>query len=68
MFEHQDQKILVQNIKIIGIYVDIASQVCQKFRSDYYLDHKKNKSILMFSINHSNCFTETYLKPSQDLR
>ena len=29
---------------------------------------RKNKSVLMFLINPSNCFTETYLKPSQHLR
>ena len=28
---------------------------------------RKNKSVLMFLINPSNCFTETYLKPSQHL-
>ena len=29
---------------------------------------RKKKSILMFLTNPSNCFTETYLKPSQHLR
>ena len=29
---------------------------------------RKNKSISMFLINCDNCFTETYLKPSQNLR
>ena len=29
---------------------------------------RKNKSILIFLINPSNCFTGTYLKPSQQLR
>ena len=29
---------------------------------------RKNKSVLMFLINSSNCFTEMYLKPSQHLR
>ena len=29
---------------------------------------RKNKSILMFLINPSNCFTGMYLKPSQHLR
>ena len=29
---------------------------------------RKNKSILMFLINPSNCFTGTHLKPSQHLR
>ena len=29
---------------------------------------RKNKSTLMFSINPNNCFTKTYLKPSQHLR
>ena len=38
--------------------------------SDQTITHiiRKNKSVLMFLINPSNCFTETYLKPSQHLR
>ena len=45
------KKIVVHSkafIKIIGFEID--SQVCQKFRSDYYWDNKKKKkkSILMF--------------------
>ena len=39
-------------------------------KSDQTITHiiRKNKSVLMFLINPSNCFTETYLKPSQHLR
>ena len=38
--------------------------------SDQTITHiiGKNKSVLMFLINPSNCFTETYLKPSKHLR
>ena len=38
--------------------------------SDQTITHiiRKNKSVLMFLINPGNCFTETYLKPSQHLR
>ena len=49
-------------------YFVIDSQVCQKF--DQIIIHiiRENKSISMFLINRSNCFTGTYLKLLQHLR
>ena len=49
-------------IKVIGILLFIAKV--------QIITHiiRKNQSFLMFLINPSNCFTGTYLKPSQHLR
>ena len=41
-------------ILLLMVFSRWSWQVCQKSRSDYYSDHKKNKSILMFLIHPSN--------------
>ena len=65
-----DKKIVVHSkpsIKIIGILLLIVRFVKS---SDHTIIEiiRKNKSIVMFLVNLSNCFTGTYLKPSQYLR
>ena len=51
-------------IKIIGILLLITRSSDQTI----YQIIRKNKSLLMFLIDPSNCFPGTYLKPSQHLR
>ena len=54
-------------IKIIGILLLIVRFAKSSDQTIVQII-RKNKSILMFLTNPSNCFTGTYLKPSQHLR
>ena len=56
-----------QFIKIIGILLLTVRFVKSSDQTIIQII-RKNKSVLMFLINPSNCFTGTYLKPSQQLR
>ena len=56
-------------IRIIGILLLIVRLVKSSNQTMTILQIiRKNKPILMFLINPSNCFTGTYLKPSEHLR
>ena len=56
-------------IRIIGILLLIVRLVKSSNQTMTIIQIiRKNKPILMFLINPSNCFTGTYLKPSEHLR
>ena len=56
-------------IRIIGILLLIVRLVKSSNQTMTIIQIiRKNKPVLMFLINPSNCFTGTYLKPSEHLR